>query len=132
LRLPTGLNDVWHLAPAGGQHIHEQTVDVRPKIALIVAEQLDAVMNATLQGLGVACMAISPTMPQLRSGELQLLLTGWRVISAEQEYGGVFFHYMQGRYQPRRLRLLIDFLVEHFRATELEKLDPGLGVLRNR
>jgi DNA-binding transcriptional LysR family regulator len=125
VRLPSGLNDVWHLAPESGPHVHAAAIDVRPKVALIVTEQLDAVMNATLQGLGLACMSISPTMPQLRSGDLKLLLAGWRVISAEQEYVGVFLHYMQRRYQPRRLRLLIDFLVEHFRASEIDVLDPA-------
>ncbi|WP_236001948.1 substrate binding domain-containing protein [Paraburkholderia elongata] len=87
----------------------ETWVDVRPAIR---ANSSLALLEATLQGQGVAYLPMYLASPHIRAGKLCRILSNF---SPAPKYN-LYAVYFPSRYQNPRVRALIDFLVASFQG----------------
>ena len=86
---------------------------VRGKTALIVNDT-DAMIDAAIKGLGIGRIVTPMIENQFTEGQLSPLLERYW-----DEYPGLYIYFMQNSQKARRVRVLIDFLLDsttHFRA----------------
>lgn len=87
----------------------EQRMEVAMATALVVNDT-DMVVDAACKGLGIGCM-IRPIVAQhLASGELAPVLEDYW-----PTYPGLYLYYPQHSQKARRVRVFIDFLLQHCR-----------------
>jgi len=83
-----------------------QSVTVQMPIALIVNDT-DAMVDAAEKGLGIGRIVKPMVAPQFADGRLRPVLEAcW------PEYPGLYLYFVQNSQKARRVRVLIDFLVE--------------------
>lgn len=85
----------------------ERLVDVQPRLR---ADNGDIGLAALRAGIGIACQPEFFVWDDLKAGRLVEILTPWYIAPV-----GAFIVTPPSRLQPRRVRLLIDTLVEAFR-----------------
>ena len=95
--------DVWHYTNAKGEQ-----ASVRPGGQLRVNNG-EALMPALLAGLGVADLPDFIVGEAVASGEVEVILEGWK-----QAEGAVHLVMPSGRPRPARVEVLADFLTSHF------------------
>jgi DNA-binding transcriptional LysR family regulator len=94
---------VWHYTNAAGEQ-----ASVRPGGQLRVNNG-EAVMPALLAGLGIADLPEFIVGDAIRSGELEVILKGWK-----QPEGAVHLVTPPGGPRPARVEVLADYLTKHF------------------
>src|SRR5690349_20343411 len=99
---------VWHYSNAAGEQ-----ASVRPGGPLRVNNG-EALMPALLAGLGIADLPEFIVGDAIRSGEVEVILKGWK-----QAEGAVHLVTPSGGPRPARVEALADFLVRHF--TDLKR-----------
>ncbi|QPF76176.1 LysR family transcriptional regulator [Roseateles sp. DAIF2] len=104
----TGRERSWILRNAAGE---EAPADCRTRM---IFDDPDALLHATLQGLGIALLPTPHASRWLASGALQRLLPDWWV-----ELSPLSLYYPNKKLLPPKTRAFIDFVVEAFRAPEL-------------
>ncbi|MCV6588887.1 MAG: LysR family transcriptional regulator [Marinobacterium sp.] len=75
-------------------------------IALIVNDT-DAMVDAAEKGLGIGRIVTPMIRQQLTEGRLQPILESWWI-----PYPGLYLYFVQNSQKARRVRVLIDFLIE--------------------
>jgi DNA-binding transcriptional LysR family regulator len=83
-----------------------------PRDQIVFTEQLDSVVDAAMHGLGIAPVAATSVISQLRNGSLRVVLPDWRI----NESIDMFILYPRSRQIPARIKLLVEFLVRELRA----------------
>lgn len=73
-----------------------------------VVGHVDAAINAALSGIGITAMTTATALPLLQSGSLRAVMPQYR----HNTYLDVFVEFPHRQYTPRKVRALIDFLVE--------------------
>lgn len=94
-----------------------------PAARLLVAEQYDAVINGALLGMGITVVFAHTVLRYLRDGELKVLLPDFDVRGVGAENNRVYLRYPHREYLPFSVRLLVEFLVDHFRSEENLRFD---------
>ena len=74
----------------------------------------EALLDATLAGVGVALMPDWAVRDELAAGRLQRLLPDYRVSHIEFD-NGIYAVFQQSRHMSAKVRAFIDFLAETFR-----------------
>lgn len=115
----SGHDGIWEFS---GEACSEPEV-VHPQGRLLVAGQYDAVLDAALQGLGVTVVFANSALPYLRAGELRILLPEYDVKGGGLENQSLHVRYPHRRFMRFAVRLLLDYLVEHFRSEAQIKFD---------
>jgi DNA-binding transcriptional LysR family regulator len=87
--------------------------EMRPEARLTLDEP-EAVVDPVLAGGGIAQLALQHALPYLRSGRLKLLLTDWHD-AGQREY---VLHYPHRQFLAPRVRVVVEALLEAFRAAE--------------
>ena len=95
--------NIWHFTNAAGEQ-----ASVRPAGPLRVNNG-EAVMPALIAGLGIADLPDFIVGEAIASGEVEVILKGWR-----QPEGAVHLVTPPGGPRPARVEVLADFLVRHF------------------
>jgi DNA-binding transcriptional LysR family regulator len=95
--------DVWHYTNAAGEQ-----ASVRPGGPLRVNNG-EALMPALIAGLGIADLPEFIAGDAVASGELEVILKGWK-----QAEGSVHLVMPPGGPRPARVEVLADFLAKHF------------------
>jgi len=95
--------NIWHFTNAAGEQ-----ASVRPAGPLR-ANNGEAVMPALIAGLGIADLPDFIVGEAIASGEVEVILKGWR-----QPEGAVHLVTPPGGPRPARVEVLADFLVRHF------------------
>src|SRR3979411_138710 len=101
---------VWHYINAAGEQ-----ASVRPAGPLRVNNG-EALMPALLAGLGVADLPDFIVGDAIASGEVEVILKGWK-----QPEGAVHLVTPPGGPRPARVEVLADFLAAHFATTRKRK-----------
>jgi LysR family transcriptional activator of dmlA len=101
-------------------HVH------RPKARLLITEQYDAVVNGVLLGLGVTVVFAHCVLRYLRTNELKVLLPDYDIKGAGVENNRVFLRYPHREHLPYSVRVLVDFLSDHFRNQDNLSFDRHL------
>nr|WKF59102.1 HTH-type transcriptional regulator PgrR [Paraburkholderia busanensis] len=91
----------------------EQTQSVEVK-GRYIANHAGARLEAAQQGFGVASVPEFAAADALQRGELVRVLPEWRLEARAYE-GSVWLLYPPNRFLPPKVRVLIDYLVEHLR-----------------
>jgi DNA-binding transcriptional LysR family regulator len=103
--------EVWHYSNAAGEQ-----ASVRPAGQLRVNNG-EALLPAVIAGLGIADLPDFIVDDAIESGEIEVILTGWK-----QAEGAVHLVTPPGGPRPARVEVLADFLARHFaKAGRLEK-----------
>jgi DNA-binding transcriptional LysR family regulator len=90
------------------------TVDVKGRY---IANHAGARLEAALQDFGIASVPEFAAEAALHSGELVQVLPDWR-LDARAYVGSVWLLYPPNRFLPPKVRVLIDYLVEHIHVTD--------------
>jgi DNA-binding transcriptional LysR family regulator len=83
-----------------------------PSGRLRISNQPEAVLEAVLDGLGIAVVHEMAARQHIASGDLQTLLPSWTVDADVPGGTDVYLTYPHRDHMPLRLRTFIDFLVE--------------------
>jgi DNA-binding transcriptional LysR family regulator len=102
--------DVWHYTNAAGEQ-----ASVRPAGPLRVNNG-EALMPALLAGLGIADLPDFIVGDAIASGEVEVILKGWKQIE-----GAVHLVTPPGGPRPARVEVLADFLAKHFMKARKRK-----------
>ena len=101
---------IWHYTNASGEQ-----ASVRPGCQLRVNNG-EAVMPCLLAGLGIADLPEFIVGDAVRSGEVEVILKGWK-----QPEGAVHLVTPPGGPRPARVEVLADFLMKHFAKAKKRK-----------
>ncbi|QTQ34698.1 Putative transcriptional regulator, LysR family [Aromatoleum petrolei] len=107
----------------GGKADQSHRVLLNPQGRLVVTEHFDAVIDASLAGLGIAISHFGMVASHLAAGELKVVLPDYRIRSLSSETQEIFIRYPHREYLPLKIRVFVDFLTEHFRGTEAAHRD---------
>jgi DNA-binding transcriptional LysR family regulator len=102
--------DVWHYTNAAGEQ-----ASVRPGGPLRVNNG-EALMPALIAGLGIADLPEFIAGDAVASGELEVILKGWK-----QSEGSVHLVMPPGGPRPARVEVLAEFLAKHFAKGKRQK-----------
>lgn len=122
---PADLNALWQhscirlrSASTGRLRAWEFVADgealVAPVQGRVVVNDLDAVCDAALAGMGIARLGAHHVMDHLRSGRLVRVLPQWHAAP-----GAIQLYYPHFRHTPPKLRVLVDYLVDSLQAQGL-------------
>ncbi len=85
------------------------------KIRMTMSDPGAACLAASM-GLGIALVSMPHALPYLQNGSLLRVLPDWYV-----DGGNLCLYYPAQKTLPRKTRAFIDFVIEHFRQTQLAK-----------
>jgi DNA-binding transcriptional LysR family regulator len=91
-----------------------QSVEVKGRY---IANHAGARLEAALQDFGIASVPEFAAEAALQSGELVQVLPEWR-FDARAYVGSVWLLYPPNRFLPPKVRVLIDYLVEHLHLAD--------------
>ncbi|ENM5739298.1 LysR family transcriptional regulator [Vibrio mimicus] len=86
----------------------DQKVQFIPS-ARLSSDELDTIVQATLQGMGIARLPRGLMAPLLNDGQLVELLPEWEIEGAD-----VYLLHPQRRFLPERTQALIDYMITHW------------------
>lgn len=111
VRFPSGRHAKWLFT-----RVHDAaTFAHQPKGRLVVSEQpADTLIDAALMGTGITAISACFALPWLRSGELKLVLPGYRL----ERDSEVFIQYPHREHLPLKVRVFSEFLIERLRSDE--------------
>jgi DNA-binding transcriptional LysR family regulator len=112
----------WALSLRGGNKKHRFVFTPRPR--LVIVEQYDGALNAARAGLGIVPGYSQLVLQHLHSGSLKIVLPDYEVGTPDPHVCGYDIRYSHRKYLPKADRVFIDFLLEHFRGSELKNFDP--------
>lgn len=102
--------EIWRLR--GPEGVFEASLD-----PVMRSDNVEALRSAALAGQGIAMFAMFVAGSDLAAGDLMAVLPAWR--PPESEVSVVYPH---SRFVPRKVRVLVDFLVQRFRSDEPDQL----------
>ena len=118
-KLPGLRSTVWRLSHVGSpEHIVEVTVDT-----VLWVNQMDVLMQAALEGAGVACVSLAQAAPWLTRGQLKRVLAPWTAGRLS-----MYAALPSRKFMPRRTQLLLDFMTERVQERPPYKDEPGCNV----
>lgn len=116
----------WTFRPAAPGHGERSESYVHhPEGRLVVSKLLDTVVDAALMGLGITVAFVESVLPHLESGRLRVLLPDFRLDDNESKDAEIFLQYPHRKYVSLKVRALVDFLLERFRAYETLDYSPA-------
>ena len=80
------------------------------------AESPEAVMNATISGLGISCLPLKIAMVGVASNNLVQLLPAWRYSGPLQ--GMAWVTYQPARHVSLKVKMMVEYLVESLRKNQ--------------
>ena len=89
-----------------------RAVQIEPEASLVLSDS-EATADLALAGAGIAQVGLYHALPYLRSGRLKLVLADCHD-PGEREF---VLHYPHRRYLAPRVRVVVDALLAHFRAS---------------
>jgi DNA-binding transcriptional LysR family regulator len=98
----------WTMRNAAGD---EDALLMRP---VVILNDPAPIVEAALMGLGVATLAVPDVLPHLATGSLVRLLPGWFA-----DAGAISLYHASPSLLPRKTRVFIDFITDHFRSERL-------------
>lgn len=126
VRLPSGELPLWEFERVnerGSKARRSERVVVEPRGRVVVASHFDAVNSCALAGLGIAASHFGAVESHLAAGELKVVLPGYRVLGLPKEGTDIYIRYPHRDYLPLKVRVLVDFLIEHFSDREAQRRD---------
>ncbi|SCW59721.1 DNA-binding transcriptional regulator, LysR family [Sphingobium faniae] len=87
---------------------------IQPDCRIVITQQVEAIVDAALSGLGPTVIDSYAARPHLDAGALVELLPDWQVESAIPGGNDLYIVYPHRDYLPLRIRAVIEFLVEEF------------------
>lgn len=104
----TGRLPEWTMRDVAGR---EEAVPLRPTVIL---NDPAPMIEAARMGLGVALLALLDVLPHLADGSLVRLLPDWFA-----DAGVISLYHASPSLLPRKTRVFIDFITDHFRSEKL-------------
>lgn len=106
-----------------GAAAHSVDIDIEP---VIVANHVDTLLRATLDGAGIVPVALDLVAPQLARGDLVRVLAPW-ILGRTAIYAAL----PSRKFVPQRTKVLLDYLVEQTQlqsAQALRQADQGMAL----
>jgi DNA-binding transcriptional LysR family regulator len=116
--LPSGVRGHWTFVPRKAGRGARQRVTVAPKGRLIVMDELDAVGDAAIAGLGLTVSSVENVITALRDGTLVQVLTDYDVLGNDLISSEIIIQYARGKLLPPRIRTLAEFLLERLKGRD--------------
>jgi DNA-binding transcriptional LysR family regulator len=110
VRYSSGSTLLWRMTTRSSSPVRRYVHHPRDRI--VFTEQLDSVVDAAMHGLGIAPVAATSVISQLRDGSLRVVLPDWRLNDSID----MFILYPRSRQLPARIKLLVEFLVVKLRS----------------
>ena len=113
--LPGGQRAQWSFVARNGDR---RRVTVTPRGRLTIMDELDAVVEAAEAGLGLTVTSAENALLALRERTLLRIMEDYEVLGQPQMHSEIIIQYATKRLLPRRVRLLVDFLLEHLKGRD--------------
>jgi LysR family transcriptional regulator, transcriptional activator for dmlA len=98
-----------------GDIAQDEVVTCFPTGRLLIAGEYDAVLDAALAGHGITATYGHSVLRYLKTGELKVVLPGYRVTGRGMESSQIYLCYPHREHLSYSVRTLIDYLVDSFR-----------------
>lgn len=85
---------------------------ITPRGRLLVLNELAAVIDAALAGLGLTVVTMDGVVEQLRDGALVQVLPDYAISAHNEKHSDIIIQYPQRKQMAPRVRALVDFLIE--------------------
>lgn len=127
IRLPFG-RAAWHLTrertrPGRITPRRQDAFVHHPRGPLTIANQLDASLTASLSGAGIVPSSVPVILPHLTAGRLKVVLPAYRLQGEGRTPPQVYIQFPQRRQLSAKVRVFVDFLIEHFRRIDYTSMD---------
>lgn len=120
--LPSGSRPQWKFTRTTRRGVTTGPTEAyTPTGALTIVDELDAVADAALLGLGVTVVAEFAAIDAIREGRLIQLLPAYEIVAHSSQQSEMIIQYASASSMPRRVRIVLDFLIE--RLTRPMKID---------
>lgn len=117
-KLPGLRSTVWRLS-----HVESPGTEVEVAVDTVLwVNQMDVLMQAALEGAGVACVSLAQAAPWLARGNLQRVLEPWTAGRLS-----MYAALPSRKFMPRRTQLLLDFLTVRAHERPPYRDDVGCG-----
>ena len=104
--LAAGMRGRWIFSRKGRQpYTHA------PKGRIVIMDELDAVTEAAVNGLGLTVISVGNIEAQLRDGSLIRLLPDYEISGNDAFFTEVVLQYRRQKYLPAAVQALVDFLM---------------------
>lgn len=90
-----------------------------------VVNHSEARLQGVLQHLGIACLPYFTARNAIEQGLVTVLLSEWEFVSSYQ--GTAYIQYLPTRYLAPKMRVFIDYLVEHLHPESRQAEQPRLA-----
>jgi DNA-binding transcriptional LysR family regulator len=114
-------------------------IEFIPRGRLVVMDELDAVGNAAIAGLGITMSAAENVLGELHDGSLVRVLPAYETYSHDASHAEIIIQYPSPREISPKVRVLVDFLLERLRGrnpleivAQARKLPLSAGTLADR
>jgi DNA-binding transcriptional LysR family regulator len=114
--LASGARAHWTFVARKGGRGSGRRITVAPKGRLIVTDELDAVADAAVAGLGLTVSSAENVLNELSAGTLVRVLTDYEVLGNGAINSEIIIQYPRKKLLPSRIRALVDFLLEHLKG----------------
>jgi DNA-binding transcriptional LysR family regulator len=91
-------------------------IEFVPRGRLIVMDELDAVGNAAMAGLGLTLSAAENIFDELRDGTLVRVMADYDIYGNDPVQEEIIIQYPARKYLSPKVRVLVDFLLERLRG----------------
>ncbi len=117
--LANGARARWTFIPRGRAARDASRMTVTPKGRLIIIDELDAVTDAAVAGLGLTVSSAENVLMALRAGRLIRVLESYRIVGESEKNSEIIMQYAPRQTMPQKVRVFVDFLL-----AELKGRDP--------
>lgn len=114
VRFASGAVLVWrliHRQASGGRSAFKDRYVHHPQTQVLFTEQLDAIIDAAVCGIGIAPVSATSVVPQVRGDLLKIVLPDWHF----SESLDMFLLYPRRKHTAPRVNLLASYLLQRLR-----------------
>jgi DNA-binding transcriptional LysR family regulator len=109
--LANGTRARWTFLPRGRPARDASRLTVMPKGRLIIMDELDAVKDAAVAGLGLTVSSAENVLAELRAGLLVRVLEDYRIVGESEKNSEIIMQYAQRPAMSQKVRVFVDFLL---------------------
>jgi DNA-binding transcriptional LysR family regulator len=114
------------LSPSGGRR-GRQRVTFTPRGRITVRDELDAVADAAVAGLGITVISVENVLGRLRDGSLVRLLPGYEIAGQNELGTQIIMQYPRKELMSPRARALVDFILQNLKGRNPMEIVAGLS-----
>jgi DNA-binding transcriptional LysR family regulator len=125
--LADGSHAHWSFLSSAGARRNRQRITITPKGRVTVRDELDAVADAAVAGLGITVSSVENVLGELRDGSLVRLLPNYQIEGQNELGTNIIMQYPRKELLSPRARALVDFILQNLKGRNPMDVIAGLS-----